>query len=92
VAGFVAYRGVGEGEHEILNLAVDPAARRRGVATALAKELLALARGDTFLEVRASNVAARNLYEKLGFHQAGVRQAYYHSPPEDGIVMRFQSC
>ncbi len=92
VAGFVAYREVGDQECEILNLAVAPEARRRGVATALAREVMAVARGAIFLEVRVSNAAARNLYEKLGFHQAGLRQGYYHSPPEDGIVMRFQSC
>jgi ribosomal-protein-alanine N-acetyltransferase len=53
---------------------------------------MALAGGAIFLEVRSSNVAARNLYEKLGFLQVGCRQGYYSSPPEDGIVMRFQSC
>jgi ribosomal-protein-alanine acetyltransferase len=92
VAGFIAYREIGREECEILNLAVAPGSRRRGIATALAGEVMALARGAIFLEVRSSNVAARNLYEKLGFRQAGLRQAYYHSPPEDGIVMRFQSC
>ncbi len=92
VAGFLAYREVGGGESEILNLAVAPEARRRGVATTLVGELLAMSGGVLFLEVRASNAAARKLYQKLGFTEAGVRQGYYSSPPEDGIVMRFQSC
>jgi polysaccharide biosynthesis protein PslH len=92
VAGFVAYRQVAEGEFEILNLAVAQESRRRGVATALGCELLNLVHGSVFLEVRSSNDSARKLYEKLGFRKVGVRQAYYRSPPEDGIVMRFQSC
>jgi ribosomal-protein-alanine acetyltransferase len=92
VAGFVAYRRIAEGEFEILNLAVAPASRRQGVATALGCELLALVSGSVFLEVRSSNDSARKLYEKLGFRQAGLRRSYYSSPPEDGIVMRFQSC
>jgi ribosomal-protein-alanine N-acetyltransferase len=92
VAGFFAYREAGPGECEILNLAVAPEARRRGMATALAGEVTALAGGAVFLEVRCSNAAARKLYEKLGFRQVGLRKDYYHSPPEDGIVMRFQPC
>jgi ribosomal protein S18 acetylase RimI-like enzyme len=92
VAGFLASRKVGDGESEILNLAVAPWARRRGVATALVAEAVALEDGALFLEVRSSNTAARNLYQKLGFSEIGLRRNYYASPPEDGIVMRFQSC
>ncbi len=92
IAGFVAYRPTGEGEWEILNLAVAPEARRTGVATALAEEMLARSKGKVFLEVRLSNTAARKLYEKLGFSQVGLRRGYYQSPPEDGIVMALQSC
>ncbi|MFB3778882.1 MAG: GNAT family N-acetyltransferase [Bryobacteraceae bacterium] len=92
VAGFLACRRVADGEFEILNLAVAPESRRQGVAAALVGELLAEVRGTVFLEVRASNLAARKLYEKLGFRPAGLRRDYYTFPPEDGIVMRFQSC
>jgi ribosomal-protein-alanine N-acetyltransferase len=69
-----------------------PAFRRRGVGRALVEELLALARGPVFLEVRPSNSEARKLYEKMGFIQIGLRPGYYHTPPEDGIVMKFQKC
>ena len=92
VSGFLAYRKVGEGESEILNLAVAPEARRQGVATALVVEVVALEAGALFLEVRSSNVAARKLYQRLGFTEVGLRQSYYEDPPEDGIVMRFQKC
>jgi [ribosomal protein S18]-alanine N-acetyltransferase len=92
VAGFLAFRQVAEGECEILNLAVAPEARRRGLATALIEELIAERPGTLFLEVRSSNAAARNLYAHLGFAEVGLRPGYYSSPPEDGIVMRLQSC
>ncbi len=45
-----------------------------------------------FLEVRESNIAARNLYKRLGFLEAGRRRDYYPAPPEDAIVMKFHSC
>jgi ribosomal-protein-alanine acetyltransferase len=92
IAGFVAYRPTGEGEWEILNLAVAPEARRKGVAAALTQEMLARSAGKVFLEVRLSNTAARKLYQKLGFSEVGLRRGYYESPPEDGIVMTLQSC
>ncbi len=92
VVGFVAFRAVAEEECEILNLAVAPAARRRGVGKALACRVLAQYPGPVFLEVRESNEAARKLYETLGFQRVGTRPKYYSHPPEDGIVMRFQSC
>jgi ribosomal-protein-alanine acetyltransferase len=92
VAAFLAHRQVAEGECEILNLAVAPEARRRGLATALVEELISARPGTLFLEVRSSNDAARKLYTHLGFEEAGLRPEYYSSPPEDGIVMRLQSC
>ncbi len=79
------------GEVHILNLAVDPAARRRGVGRALMVHVL-----ETFaekgatkatLEVRRSNTAAQALYESLGFVRAGVRKGYYSDNGEDAFVM-----
>lgn len=92
VAGFVVARQTAPGETEILNLAVAPEARRGGVGTALMHETMARRSGEIFLEVRQSNEGARALYRRLGFQETGIRQRYYIDPPEDGIVMRLQSC
>jgi ribosomal-protein-alanine N-acetyltransferase len=95
VVGFLVFRriaqGDAEGEHEILNLSVEPAQRRRGVAGSLVNAALAQAHGAWYLEVRESNVAAIRLYESLGFRPAGRREEYYADPPEAAIVMRFFS-
>ena len=91
VAGFLASRQVGPGEREILNLAVDPAERRKGIGRALLKHELARVPGAWFLEVRGSNLAAVKLYESIGFQRAGRRPDYYYEPAEDAIVMRFVS-
>jgi ribosomal-protein-alanine N-acetyltransferase len=79
-----------EGESEILTLAVDPAARRQGIASALLRALLRERPGPIFLEVRPSNTAARQLYQRLGFEVVGRRPGYYSNPPEDAIAMRLQ--
>jgi len=92
--GFIFCR-VGGGECEILTLAVLPAERRRGVATALLGSALreAAARGAdaVFLEVAADNHAARELYERQGFAVVGRRAAYYRHESgayRDALVMR----
>ncbi len=96
LAGFAVARQLAPDEIEVLNMAVDPAARRRGVGRALLKVLLALPGRVLYLEVRASNAAARALYASAGFVEAGVRKGYYAalpgaaSPPEDAIVMKMQ--
>ena len=78
-------------ELHVNNLAVDPAWRRRGVASTLLTFVLqeAAAEGATraTLEVRRSNEAARHLYERFGFAFAGVRTAYYREPIEDALVL-----
>jgi ribosomal protein S18 acetylase RimI-like enzyme len=91
IAGFLVSRKVDEGEREILNLAVDPEFRRRGVATALIRHALEQSRGTHFLEVRESNAMARALYRGVGFEEVGERPGYYENPPETGIVMRIYS-
>ncbi len=91
IAGFLVSRPIIPGEREILNVAVHPTYRRRGVARALIQAEIERWPGAHFLEVRESNTAARYLYRKLGFHDVGVRPGYYESPPEAGIVMRFFS-
>lgn len=92
VAGFLVSRTLAPGESEILNVAVTPEFRRRGVARALVYALLADLVGSVFLEVRASNVAARDFYKSLGFEEVTTRPAYYEEPSEPAIVMKFHSC
>ena len=78
-------------ELHINNLAVTPAERRAGVAAALLTHVLAegtkLGACRATLEVRQSNEAARQLYEKFGFSLAGVRPAYYTNPVEDALIL-----
>ncbi len=68
-------------DSEILTLAVAPEARRKGVGASLvtAANVAALVRGAStvHLEVAETNVAARALYKKLGYEEAGRRNAYY---------------
>lgn len=77
-------------ELHITNLAVAPAARRRGVAAALLEKSLleATDMGATWcqLEVRCSNKPARQLYLGHGFKSLGMRKGYYHNG-EDAIIM-----
>ncbi len=71
VAGFAIARRVAEGESELLNLAVDPAFRRRGIGRRLLAELTTSHPGVLWLEVRESNGVARKFYESLGFGESG---------------------
>jgi ribosomal-protein-alanine N-acetyltransferase len=91
VAGFAVARRVAEGESELLNLAVDPAYRRSGIARRLLKELTSSHPGTLWLEVRESNTGARNLYKSLGFCEAGCRPGYYPDSGESAIVMNVHS-
>jgi [ribosomal protein S18]-alanine N-acetyltransferase len=75
----------------VMNLVVAESHRRRGVATALLGEVFgrtrdAGRRGFT-LEVRASNDAALQLYETMGFRRQGVRRGYYTDNREDAVIM-----
>lgn len=76
-------------EREILNLAVDPAFRRLGIATELLRGELQF-RATHYLEVRESNMEARKLYQKLGFTEIGRRPEYYSFPTETAIVMQMK--
>ncbi|MGP0075561.1 MAG: GNAT family N-acetyltransferase [Bryobacteraceae bacterium] len=91
IAGFLVSRSVADREREILNIAIHPDFRRLHIATELLQAELARWPGTHFLEVRESNVAARSLYEGLGFQAVGERPAYYDNPSETGIVMRILS-
>jgi ribosomal-protein-alanine N-acetyltransferase len=73
----------------LMNIAIDPPMRRRGIATALLEEMIARA-GDHAsytLEVRPSNSTAIALYERFGFRSAGTRRRYYTDTGEDAVIM-----
>jgi len=76
---------------EILNVAVLPEMRRRGIAKALLEKAESIAREKGHdalcLEVRASNTPAKELYTSFGFIPAAVRKNYYSSPKEDAVIM-----
>ena len=89
VVGYIGlYTVLDEGV--ITNVAVNPAHRRKGVATALmvAQMTYCFQSGCTFmtLEARESNEGARGLYESLGFEQVGVRPAFYTNPTEAAVL------
>ena len=94
IGGYVvAFDAADEGE--ILNLAVAPAGRRRGLGRALVQQILAAltTRGaqQIYLEVRESNAPARALYAAHGFKELGRRKQYYRRPVEDAIVLRLDA-
>jgi ribosomal protein S18 acetylase RimI-like enzyme len=91
IAGFAVARRVAAGESELLNLAVDPEFRRRGIGRQLVTDLVSRYGGGFWLEVRELNLIARKFYEKLGFRVAGKRPGYYPDSGECGIVMNFHS-
>jgi ribosomal-protein-alanine N-acetyltransferase len=75
----------------VMNVAVDPDHRGRGVATVLLERLFDLTVDDSrrgyTLEVRVSNRKAIELYERLGFRSRGVRRGYYTDNREDALIM-----
>lgn len=90
VAGYAGLQVVLD-EGYILNVAVRPDCRRRGVAGRLLEVFLNFARGNQLafltLEVRASNYAAIALYGSRGFRGVGRRKNYYEHPREDAVIM-----
>lgn len=78
--GFALFRRIGA-EAELLRLATDPVARRRGVGAGLLGSSLAAIRflgaRECWLEVRADNLPARRLYERFGFRRGERRRGYY---------------
>ena len=91
VLGYVGSQSCFE-DADILNVCVAPEARRRGIAEALMLELERRLRPKGVekitLEVRASNVPALRLYEKLGYTQVGLRNGYYEKPREDALILQ----
>ena len=91
VVGYIGSQSV-LGESDMMNVAVHPDHRRKGIAEALvlalAKDLKERDNVCLTLEVRVSNAPAIALYEKLGFTQVGRRPNYYRKPKEDALILK----
>ncbi len=79
-------------EGELANIAVRSDLRGRGIGSSLLSRMLEVAEDSgvrsLYLEVRESNVLAREMYARRGFHEIGVRKAYYEGPREDARVLK----
>ena len=91
VAGYIGSQTVMD-ETDMMNVAVHPDFRRKGIAETLVNTLVAQLKTKgsrcLTLEVRASNTPAITLYEKLGFSEIGRRKNYYRNPREDALILR----
>ncbi len=78
-------------EGHITNIAVHPEFRRCGAASVIIEKILEISgeKGikSLTLEVRKSNIAAQNLYQKYGFKSEGIRKGYYSDTGEDALIM-----
>jgi [ribosomal protein S18]-alanine N-acetyltransferase len=90
LTGFLVARLIAD-EVEILNLAVDPAMRRRGIGKSLLNEAIAWAGKNgaarAYLEVRQRNQGALEFYKARGFRPIGMRPNYYFNPPDDATLL-----
>lgn len=90
VCGYVGSQTVLD-ETDMMNIAVRPDCRRKGIAAALIAELVSRlkARGSRILrlEVRESNLPAIALYKAMGFTQLGLRKNYYRNPKENALIL-----
>lgn len=93
VVGYVGSQSVLD-QADMMNIAVHPDHRRKGIGRLLVERLCDELRGRDIaallLEVRASNEPAKVMYENLGFAVVGVRPNYYRNPKEDAFIMRKQ--
>ena len=91
VLGYIGSQTV-MGEADMMNVAVHPDLRRQGIAetlvTTLMDDLKEQGSRCLTLEVRATNIPAQKLYEKLGFRHVGTRPRYYRNPKEDAFILR----
>ncbi len=78
-------------EGQIMEICVNPAYRRRGIATSLLhtmmQDAISAGAGWFSLEVRSQNASAIALYTALGFVRVGLRRRYYRNPCDDAILM-----
>lgn len=93
IVGYVGMHHVID-EGYVTNVAVNPGYRRCGVACTLMDSLIGYGRENGLhmitLEVRESNMAARELYKNLCFKDVGRRKNFYSSPAEDAVLMTLE--
>ena len=89
VVGFLAFEQIMD-EGSIVEVAVHPDHRRKGIARELIKNAVECCEelDAVYLEVRESNIPAISLYKNLGFYEVGKRRDYYSDPKEDAVIMR----
>ena len=91
VIGYVGSQTV-LGETDMMNIAVHPNHRKKGIATALIDSLIERLQQQgshsLMLEVRASNDPAISVYKNLDFMEVGRRRNYYRNPREDALILR----
>ncbi len=79
---------------ELESIVVRASARRTGLGGGLCRAVIAWCRsqgaGSIELEVRSANIAARALYERLGFVEEGIRRGYYREPKDHALLMRLK--
>lgn len=93
VLGYISFTVIID-ECQIVNVAVDPSARKRGVGSLLLESFLEYIKNlgvkSVFLEVRESNAPAIGLYKKFDFSAVGVSKNHYSKPTENAILMSLQ--
>jgi len=91
LVGYVGSQSVID-EADIMNIAVSPDFRRKGIAREMINRLIEVLKTKQVhsltLEVRVSNAGAIALYSQLGFQQVGLRPGYYRNPKEDALILR----
>jgi len=93
IVGFIIVQQYLRDEWTIMDVAVAPSFQRQGIGNDLVRQVTAaadLAQAEIILEVRESNQAAQQLYDRAGFNQIGKRKEYYPNPDgsrEAAIVM-----
>jgi ribosomal-protein-alanine N-acetyltransferase len=92
IVGYVCLMSLFE-EAQILDIAVDPSQRGKGIARLLLSHAISVAREKDAevlaLEVRSSNIAAISLYERCGFVRSGLRYKYYEGR-DDAVLMKMK--
>lgn len=89
IIGYIGIEKIADEIH-ITHMAVHPDYRRRGIGSKLVNFALQMPAKRYILEVRESNQAGRNLYNKLGFQEASRRKKYYQDNDEDALVMIYE--